>query len=849
VTHVLHFAASRQHDTTTLRHLLREPDDASHALVDAAHWLVEHIAGRVPELAIVVLAITGAVMLFARVRARDRVRGGRLLEIGVPPEPDPAGALLVWSALHDLLRPRLRRLVAGQPQLSWEIAANRDGTAFRLWMPRSVPPGLVERALTAAWPGATIAERDEPRRAHPQARVATELVLSGPDCFPIGGDHRPDALALVIAQLACLNADENASVQVLARPATSRHQRRLLATARRLRAGVPTSHVARLVDPFHVASRTRASDPTVSPDVRVVLEKAAHPLYHCTVRITVSARDRKTARGRIHGVAGAFAAYEGRVGLRRRRARLSTASRRSLGRRAYLLSVPELAALAHLPTGPALPGVVRAAARRVGPAPSVPERGKPLGITDTGQQRTVALSVRDARQHLHVIGATGAGKSTLIAQLVLDDAAGGRGAVVIDPNGDLVDAILDRLINAPSTLVVIDPDRQHRPVGLNVLHGADAGLAAEHLVGTFRRIYEQFWGPRTDDIFRACVLTLARHPRLTLAEIPTCLTNPTWRAPLTQGLHRDDPVLAGFWRWYDAQSDAAQVQAIGPLLNKLRAFLLRKPVRAIVGQEQTTFPLDRVLDQGGLLLARLPKGTLGEETSRLLGALLVARVWQQALSRSRVPEHARRDCAIYVDEVHNYLALPNSFEDLLAEARKFHLSLCLAHQHLGQLPRPMADALSANARTKLIFTCSPEDARALERHVAPELTAHDLAHLARYQACCRTLTDGHDTPAFTLQTTALPAGDPGHAERLRGAAEQRFGRDPSQVDRRLRARQLRVLSSSKDRTDGPSNDPPDPPPTPATGHHLAGRRDRTAAWTRAFDPTGGRPDKGSGRRT
>jgi hypothetical protein len=293
------------------------------------------------------------------------------------------------------------------------------------------------------------------------------------------------------------------------------------------------------------------------------------------------------------------------------------------------------------------------------------------------------------------------------------------------------------------------------------------------------------------------VLTRARDPRATLAEIPTCLTNPAWRAPLTDGLQREDPVLAGFWRWYDAQSQAAQVQAVGPLLNKLRAFLLRQPVRAIVGQERTTFPLGRILDQGGLLLARLPKGTLGEETSRLLGALLVARVWQQALGRSRYPEHARRDCALYVDEVHNYVALPHSFEDLLAEARGYRLSLCLAHQHLGQLPRGMGDALSANARTKLIFTCSPEDARALERHTAPELSAHDLVNLARYQAACRTLADGHDAPAFTLQTSPLPAGDAARAERLRAAAEGSFGRDTSLVERRLRARQLRLLPGGR----------------------------------------------------
>src|SRR6202008_950137 len=132
----------------------------------------------------------------------------------------------------------------------------------------------------------------------------------------------------------------------------------------------------------------------------------------------------------------------------------------------------------------------------------------------------------------------------------------------------------------------------------------------------------------------------------------------------------------GFWRWYDEQSEASRMQAVGPLLNKLRAFLLRRTVRTIGGQEKTTFSLTEILDEGGLLLARLPKGTLGEDTSRLLGGLLVARVWQEALRRSRLPEEERPDSCLYVDEVHNYLALPHSFEDLLAEARGYRLSLC-----------------------------------------------------------------------------------------------------------------------------------------------------------------------------
>jgi hypothetical protein len=791
--------AGSDRNISPVARFLQNPNRPLRALTELLHHLVGAALSLAPWIAGAATAVLIAAAVAGRWRNRHLGRDARLIRIGVPPEIERGGAELLWGALHDILRPAFARLLRGQPHLSWEITAGQDGTAFQVWVPRQVPLGLIERAVTAAWPGASTTEVEDQPSARYAAHAAVELTLSGPDWFPLDGSDGADPLALVLGQLAGFEQHQRALVQILARPVTVASQQRLLTVARRTRAGIPTSRLARalgLLQPGP-AARQPTLDPTLSPDVRAIMEKASRPLYQCLVRITVQAPSRGVTRGRIHAITGAFAAYEGRVGLRRRRARhgLRDAASRSLGRRAFILSIPELAALAHLPAQTALPGLVRAGARSVAPPPAVPTQGKPLGISDSGRPRPVAVGVAGARQHLHLLGATGAGKSTAIARMVLADASAGRGAVVIDPKGDLIDAILARVTEPSGPLVVLDPERSHRPAGLNVLQAYDRDLAAEYLVGTFRRMFEQFWGPRTDDILRACVLTLARDPKLTLAEIPTCLANPTWRQRLTAPLGREDPVLAGFWRWYDALSEANQVQAVGPLLNKLRAFLLRKPVRAIVGQSQTTFPLKEVMD-GGLLLARLPKGTLGEDTSRLLGGLVLARVWQEALARSRQPEDQRADCSLYVDEVHNYLALPQRFDDLLAEARGYHLSLCLAHQNLAQLPRQLAEALSANARTKLILNCSPEDARALERHFTPELTAHDLANLDRYQGACRTIADGQQLPAFTLRTQPLPDGDDLHALRLRRASEQRFGRDPEQVEQSLRNRQLRALPAS-----------------------------------------------------
>jgi len=158
------------------------------------------------------------------------------------------------------------------------------------------------------------------------------------------------------------------------------------------------------------------------------------------------------------------------------------------------------------------------------------------------------------------------------------------------------------------------------------------------------------------------------------------------------------------------------------------------------------------------------------------------------MKRAARPEAERPDAALYVDEMHNYLALPRSFEDLLAEARGYRLGLILAHQHLGQLPREMRDALAANARTKVCFTCSPEDALHLENHYAPELTAHDLSHLRAFQVACRPCVGGGHGAAFTFTTEPLSSPEKGRPDVLRAASQNRFGADRGLVELLIRRR-------------------------------------------------------------
>jgi hypothetical protein len=450
-------------------------------------------------------------------------------------------------------------------------------------------------------------------------------------------------------------------------------------------------------------------------------------------------------------------------------------AQRRLGR-GDLLSVPELAALAHLPTDADIPGVERAGAKAVVPPPGIATPGpgvKPLGNADTGHRRPVGLRVADARHHLHIIGATGSGKSTLLGNLILDDIDAGRGLVLIDPKGDLVTDALNRLpLAAAERVVLFDADSRHRPPCLNVLEGGETDREVDNLVSVFRRVYSAFWGPRTDDLMRASCLTLrAQEGTPTLADLPKLLTSAAFRSRITAGL--SDPILTGFWQWYDELTDSSRSQVISPLMNKLRAFLLRPFVKEAIAGGRSTVDMAEVLNEGGICLVRIPKGSLGEETTRLVGSLVVARTWQATTARARTPQRLRPDASLVIDECHNFLNLPYPMEDMLAEARGFRVGMTLAHQHLGQLPRELKEGISTNARNKIFFSAGPEDARELARHTAPRLSEHDLSHLGVYHTATRLVVDGAETEPFTMTTTPLPDPIPGRAREIRAVLRAR----------------------------------------------------------------------------
>jgi hypothetical protein len=468
-------------------------------------------------------------------------------------------------------------------------------------------------------------------------------------------------------------------------------------------------------------------------------------------------------------------------------------------------------------------------------APTSPHRATPtpIGVVPVGRRVLVALSALDARQHVHILGPTGTGKSTLLLNYCLSQVRAGRGLAVFDPWGDLARNLLARLPAwAGRRLVLIDPDEQQAPAALNLLDlGHDPEATTDQLVGVMAKVWAQYWGPRTDDLARHAVLTLAHTPNATLADLPVLLTDDRYRRhAIHVAADRLGPVgaatLHNFWDSHHALTDNQAVLQAGPLLARLRAVLSRRFPAGLLGTAASTFRLADIL-AGGILIVRLPKGTLGDDTVRLVGSLLPAALWQAAAGRANQPEPDRLDAAIVVDECHNFLNLPIGLDHALAEARGLHLSLVLAHQHLGQLSTSMRTAIDANARNKIYFNLSPSDARDLAHHVRPHLTADDLVDRDAYGVVCRLMLAGRPAEPFTLTTRPAPPAIPGRADTLRAAARTRglsAGERQRLAEARLLARTTIDPGKSPPRNDRhgqrPEADtggplPPSPTPPPA----------------------------------
>lgn len=485
------------------------------------------------------------------------------------------------------------------------------------------------------------------------------------------------------------------------------------------------------------------------PEARTALaDKQGQPGWKAALHLGVAARGRRRQRQLLGQVAGAVRAAQG-AGVQ---AGFRPAARSILDRipvwRPLLVNVAELRGLGGWPIGPTDElAVDRERSRLLRPSRSMPTSGRVVAeATYPSTPRPLVLSAADALHHLHLIGPTGVGKTTLLLNLIVQDIAAGRSVVVIEPRGDLVREVLARVPDhRVQDVVVIDPT-DDSPVGVNPLAtpGVDADLKADHILTVFKGLFADSWGPRTQDILTAGLLTLTATPRMSLAALPVLFTDDEFRARLVAKV-RDPIGLGPFWSWFDQLGPVDQAAVLAPVMNKLRAFLLRERLRRIIGQTEPRFDLRDLYRRRVVLLVNLATGALGPESATLLGSLVVSQLWQTVLGRASVAAERRHPVMVFIDEFQNYLHLPTDVADVLEQARGLGVGLTLAHQHLAQLHTAVRASVLANARSRVIFATNHDDAAVLVRGTE-RLSAVDVVGLGRYAVYASLLAEGEQTP-------------------------------------------------------------------------------------------------------
>lgn len=701
---------------------------------------------------------------FARRRATDPGSGWVFARLHLP------RPLLVEQVQALLLRLAADRAA---PPLVFEARAEAGQLVHHLIGTPAEHIVWVQRTLRHLLPGLDIEGLTEPR---PLVQRCVRLRLR-PHGFALATERAEvTSLALLSALAARLEAGERLVVQImLGHRVLPRHLPKDLPD--------PTQPVWQLA----LQGQMSASKP-----IRDQIDaRSGQHGFAATIRIGVAALSSERRQQLVIGVLGAFSTAVDRGTFMD--LTFEPAPRLNLPRlpawwRGWpmRLGASELVGLLGWPLGETeLPGVAPLHPRPLRVPPTVNRTERLFAIPGApGASAPVGIAATDIAAHLITTGPTGVGKSTVLLNLVVADIAAGRPVLVIDPKWQLIRDIVERAVPEEriDDVVLIDPAdaaATGQVVGFNPLDigHRDPDVVIDGLIAVLAAVFHEGWGPRTEDILHSALLTLARVGEhraepFTLLDLPRLLTDNRFRAAVV-GHVLDDPGLGSFWASYLALSPGAQAQAIAAPLNKLRQYLLRPSLRAILGQARPVFRLRDVFRDNKIVLVPLNEALIGPKTAQLLGSLIVAETWSATLERAEEADPAAHPASVVIDEVQQYLHLPVSIDDALSRSRSYGVGWHLAHQHRAQLPPSTRAAADSNAKSKIVFQpLDPDDASAMARR-APELEAVDFLSLGQYQAYANLTAHGAPT-GWALVRTLPPPEPTGLGAQVRARSRARY---------------------------------------------------------------------------
>ena len=428
-----------------------------------------------------------------------------------------------------------------------------------------------------------------------------------------------------------------------------------------------------------------------------------------------------------------------------------------------ILNSAELAWIVHLPTlYVQTPGIKWITTKTLEPPNNVPILDKddknisPIWRTNFRWEKLdFGITVSDRKRHIYIIWKTWMGKSTILENMIYDDILKWRWVALIDPHGDLADTLVSNIPKSRTNDVIyFDPSDYKHPIAFNMFENVSRELrplVASGLIGIFKRMWADSWGPRLEYILRNAILTLLEIPDSTIMSIPLMLTNKSFRLKIVSKI--EDPIIKRFWEQeFEALDQKQMTEAVSPILNKVWQFLSNPILRNVLGQPKNPFSLRWIMDNKKILIVNLSKWKIWEDSMWLLGSMMVTKFQIDAMWRADIPEEKRKDFYLYVDEFQNFAT--DSFATILAEARKYKLNLIMANQYIAQMSEQVRWAIFWNVWSILSFQVWPEDASKLVEAIWDNktITTTDLLNLRKYDIYTKLLIDGMPSRVFSATT-------------------------------------------------------------------------------------------------
>ena len=722
--------------------------------------------------------------------------------------------------MHDisLMEQLLNSLSSIRKPFVFEVAVHNaeEHINFYLAVPRA-SLDFAKRQIQGLFLDAEVSEADEYNIFAKQGEsTGGYLSLAEGKLLPLRTykEAEVDSFAPILSTLSKLKeVGDGAAIQLVIIPAGNEDKKAIVKGIESIKSGTKTKEIlyglsgleeiGKILFPKTTKVVTE-NDPKVVDEeaIKALQLKISKPLFSVNVRVVTSSNDPGRAEEIFLSISGAFSQFSAAlrnsfkivVPKKLKRLYFEYAFREYSDKQKMLLNSEEIASLIHIPTASSnVPRIAWLRTKEVPPPANLPAEGVVLGENIFREDhKLVRMTDQDRSRHLYIIGQTGVGKSyKLMAPMIIQDVEAGRGVCVIDPHGELVDVILERLPQSRlDDVVIFDPGDLRRPLGLNMLEynldkPEEKSFIVSELMNIFNSLYDlkTTGGPMFEYYLRNALLLMlgdAKNEPVTLLDVPRIFSDSDYRN--AKIARCTDPLVVDFWtkEANKATGDQGLSNMTVYIVSKFSTFISNDYMRPIVGQDKSSFNIRDLMDNQKILLVKLAKGKIGDMNANLLGMIITGRILMAALARSDMNPADRKPFYFYIDEFQNFTT--DSIATILSEARKYGLCLTVAHQFIAQLKDEIREAVFGNVGSMIAFRVGQADADELVKQFGPEFDEKDLTSVENGRALIKLLVKGEPVRPFTFNCISPKEGFPELRPKLEELSRLTYGRELTEIE-------------------------------------------------------------------